>query len=197
MRALRVLLRRLGQGRELGLAAWRGPALPERSAFDGDEARAEALQAGVVLVARRLVDDALAAELGLERLDREAVRLHAAVAAALAHHLVDHHTPGRIGELVLLAAAALLGGARLVVDQRRYALNFPEFSLNGIEVIAVPDRHARRPAGAVRVLLRLVGDDHDRLHALGGDLARDHRRIERPVVALAAGHRHRVVVEDL
>ena len=38
------------------------------------EARAVALQARVVLVAGRLVDAALAAELGLDRLDRDAVR---------------------------------------------------------------------------------------------------------------------------
>ena len=45
-------------------------ALPERAAFDGHKARAEALQAGVVLVAGRLVDFPFAAELGLERFDR-------------------------------------------------------------------------------------------------------------------------------
>ena len=61
---------------------------------------------------------ALAAELGLERLDRQAVRLHAAVAAAFAHELVDHDALGRIGILAALAAAALFGGAGLVVDQR-------------------------------------------------------------------------------
>src|SRR6185369_10147906 len=59
------------------------------AALDRDEARAEAAQARVVLVARVLVDPALAAELGLDRLDREAVALHRAVAAALAHELVD------------------------------------------------------------------------------------------------------------
>ena len=48
-------------------------ALPLRSAaaFDGDEARAEAVEAGEVLVAGRLVDGALAAELGLDRRRRE------------------------------------------------------------------------------------------------------------------------------
>ena len=56
---------------------------------DGDEARAEALEAGEILVAARLVDGALAAELGLDRLHRDAVRLLRAIAAALAHQLVD------------------------------------------------------------------------------------------------------------
>ena len=54
------------------------------AADDADEARAEALGARVVLVAARLVDLALAAELGLERQHRDAVRLHRAVAAAFA-----------------------------------------------------------------------------------------------------------------
>src|SRR6185503_4675812 len=83
-------------------------ALLQPAALDGDEARAEALEAGVVLVARGLVDRALAPVLGLEGLDRQAVRLHAAVAAALAYHLVDHHAPGGVGVLVPLAPAALL-----------------------------------------------------------------------------------------
>ena len=59
--------------------------LAQRAALHGDEARAEALDAGVILVAGRLVDRALAAELGFHRQHRQAVRLHAAVAAAFAH----------------------------------------------------------------------------------------------------------------
>ncbi len=47
--------------------------LARAAAMDGDEARAEALEAGEILVAIGLVDGALAAELGLERLDRDAV----------------------------------------------------------------------------------------------------------------------------
>src|SRR5262249_35823910 len=122
VRTPRIRLRRRRQWREIGLAARRGPALPERAAFDGHEARAEALQAGVVLVARRLVDRALAAELGLERLDREAVRCDAAVAAALADELVDDDAPRRVREFVALAAPALLGRAGLHVDDRGDAL---------------------------------------------------------------------------
>ena len=48
--------------------------LLQRAALDRDEARAEALDAGVILVAARLVDRALAAEFGLDRHDRQAVR---------------------------------------------------------------------------------------------------------------------------
>src|SRR5882762_2765383 len=197
---LRLIQRRkprFGDGRKFVAGGGSGFALPETAAFHGDEARAEALQAGVVLIARRLVDDALAAELGLERLDRKAVRLDAAVAAALAHPLVDDGADRRVRIGVALAAAALFRGAGLVVDQRRDAGHLAQLSLHPVELVAVADRYPRRPIGARRVFLRLVGDDDDRLHAFGGELARDDRRVERAVVALPAGHRHRVVVEDL
>src|SRR5258708_40014980 len=91
----------------------------------GDEARAEALDAGIVLVAVGLVDGALAAELGLDRLDRDAVRFLRAVAAALAYHLVDEDALGRVGELAALAAAALLRRAGLVGDGERGARPLP------------------------------------------------------------------------
>src|SRR6202035_5766078 len=94
---------RLGQARKLGRCRHALAALQLR-ALDRDEGRAEALHAGEVLVAARLVDGALAAELGLERLHRDAVRLHAAVAAAFAHELVDDDALGGIGELAALAA---------------------------------------------------------------------------------------------
>src|SRR5690606_18868225 len=109
-------------GQLIGEAAERARAarlaLLQRAAFDGDEARAEALDAGIVLVARALVDEALAPELGLDRAHRHAVRLVTAVAAALAHQVVDDHALGRVGEGAALAAAALLGSAGLVVDDR-------------------------------------------------------------------------------
>src|SRR5205814_9003150 len=54
------------------------------------EARAEALEATEVLIAGRLVDPTLAAELGLERHHGQAIRLDVAVAAAFADELVDH-----------------------------------------------------------------------------------------------------------
>jgi hypothetical protein len=54
-----------------------------RSAFHRHEARAEAVDAGEILVAVALVDLALAAEFGLERLTDTQLR-HRAVAAAFA-----------------------------------------------------------------------------------------------------------------
>src|SRR5206468_5651186 len=114
------------------------------AAFDGDEARAEALQARVVLVAGVLVDAAFATELGLDRLDRQAVALHRAVAAAFAHELVDDDAPGRILDRAALAAAALLGGAGLVVDDHRAARDLAQRLLHFIELVAVVHRHRRR-----------------------------------------------------
>ncbi len=60
------------------------------------------------------------------------------------------------------------------------------------------ERRAVREATAIGVvLLRLVGDDHDALRAFAVDLARDREHRQRAVHRLAAGHRHRVVEEDL
>ncbi len=172
-------------------------ALFQGAAFDRDEARAESLQAGIVLVAGGLVDGALATELGLERFDREAIRLDAAIAAAFTDHLVDDHAPGGIGELLALSASALLGGAGLHVDDRRNAFFLAQLALHSVEVLARPDRRSGGPGQSRQHRFLLVHDRDDRAHALRGDLARDHRRVERTVEGLAAGHRHRVVVQDL
>src|SRR5258708_39150542 len=63
----------LGEGREALFAAVAGAALLEAAALDGHKARAEALEAGEILVSARLVDDTLAAELGLDRCHRQAI----------------------------------------------------------------------------------------------------------------------------
>src|SRR5262249_51527001 len=59
---------------------------------DGHERWTVAVDAGAVLVARGLVDTGLAPELRLDRFDGKTPRLGAAVAAALAHALVDDDT---------------------------------------------------------------------------------------------------------
>ena len=86
------------------------------------ERRAEALHARVVLVARRLVDARLVAELGVHRLDAHAVGLDAAVAAAFAHALVDDDP--RFG-IRLLALAAQRGAARPRIPGRGSAPSCP------------------------------------------------------------------------
>ena len=47
------------------------------------------------------------------------------------------------------------------------------------------------------ILGRLVADDDDLVHAFRRDLLRDQCRRDRAVDRLSAGHRHRIVVEDL
>src|SRR3982751_5443827 len=100
-----------------GIAASRQrPALlAQRSARDADEAGTEAPRARVVLVAARLVDLALPAEVGFMRQHRHAIALHAAIAAAFANGLVDEQALGRIDHLALLAATTFLGSAGLLV----------------------------------------------------------------------------------
>ena len=163
----------------------------------GDEGRAKAVDAGEILVAARLVDPALAAELGLDRLDRDAVRLHAAIAAALADQFVDDDPLVGIGKGAALAAAALFGRAGLVVDQHRDALDLAQLALDEVEVVAMMERRAGRELRRAAVFVRLVGDDGDALDAFGAHLPGDHVDGEIALVRLAAGHRDGVVVEDL
>ncbi len=103
----------------------------------------------------RLVDGALGAELGLQRDHRDAVRLHAAIAAALAHGRIDEHALVGIGKQAALAAAALLGGAGLVVEQHGDAGHLAQLPLHLLQVAAVVDRHALRDeAGGILVAAR-------------------------------------------
>src|SRR5262249_18043828 len=109
----------------------------EAAAMHRDKARAETCDAGVILVAARLVDRALAAKLGLDRYHRDAIRGARAIAAALANQIVDKDALRRVGEAAALAAAALLGGASLVVNDRGDAGDRTQFALHRIETIAV------------------------------------------------------------
>src|SRR6185503_6658852 len=91
--------------------------LPRRAAFHRHETWAETFDAGIVLVAGRLVDRAFAPELGFHRQDRGAVRLHAAVTTTFANGFVDKHPLRGLRVFAFLAAAAFFRGAGLVVDQ--------------------------------------------------------------------------------
>src|SRR3954463_10587561 len=105
----------------------------------GDKTRAKALDAGEVLVAVRLVDLALAAEFGLQRLHRDAVRGLRAIAAAFADQLVDEGALGGVRIESALAAAALFRGAGLVVDNDRKAFDVAQLALHGVELAAMMD----------------------------------------------------------
>src|SRR3712207_4890013 len=138
---------------------------------DRQERRAVAVDARVVLVARGLVDLRLAAELGLDRQYREARALLAAVAAALAHALVDVDALDRVGDLAPLAQAALLGRAALVVQQHGDAVHLRELGLRVGQVVAVADLGDRVELDAA-VLRRVVGGDDHALDALEREPAR-------------------------
>src|SRR5881628_395245 len=112
---------------------------------DGQERRAVTVQARVVLVARRLMDLGLPSEFGVDRLDGEAVTFHPAVAAALAHRLVDDDAHRGIGKLAALPKPPLLRRAPLVVDQRGHARDLAQPPLGLVEPVAMEDLHARGP----------------------------------------------------
>ena len=187
----------LRQSRQAVLAEIAGPALFEPAAMDRHKARAEALDAGIILVAARLVDRALAAELGLDRHHRQAVRSVRAIAAAFADQVVDEDPLGRIGEAAALAAAAFLGGAGLVVDNRADPGDLAQFALHHVEIVAVAHAHAAREIGARRVFVGLVGDDDDGTDPFGSELAGQYRHGQPAIDRLAAGHRHGVVEQQL
>ncbi len=162
-----------------------------------DEARTEALDAGVVLVACVLVNLALAAQLGFLRQHRQAVGLLAAVTATLAHGGIDEHALGRVFQLAALAPTTLLGGTGLVVDDHRDALEFTQLTLHRIQFAAMVEAGDRREGIAGRVLVRLVADQRDTLDALVGDLPAELVDAQLAVDGLAAGHGHGIVVENL
>ena len=165
--------------------------------MDGDEAGAEAFDAAVVLVAVALVDLALAAEFGVLRQHADAEALLPAIAAAFADQRIHHHPLLRIDDLAALAATTLLGGAGLVVDQDAGALHLAQRLLHGVELATVVEGDAVREDRRIGPLLDVVADQRDGLHAFGAHLLGDLRHGEGAVHRLAAGHRHRIVVEDL
>ena len=190
---------RLGQRRqvvpivEIGRAA-----LAQAAAMHRDKARAETLEAGKILVAARLVDRALAAEFGLDRHDRQAVRGRRAVAAALANQIVDKDPLRRVRKPAALAAAAFFGGAGLVVDDRGDAADLAQFALHPVEFVAVP--HAR----AVREFACRAGIYRGSSLTMttcftpsAASCAATTRHGQAAVERLAAGHRDGIVEQHL
>jgi hypothetical protein len=162
---------------------------------DLDERRAVAVEAREVLVAGGLVDCGLAAELGVDRDDRETVRLGAAIAAALADALIDDDASRRRGHEATLALAPQLGRALLIVEQSRRAGDGGEVGQHLIEVVAVVDAHAVGEA-RLGIPARVLGRDRDLLDALGeqgpGEVGHGHTTDD----VLTAGHRDRAIAKD-
>src|SRR5438270_5015240 len=126
----------LGQWRQLVFAEIACVPLLQRAAVYRDETRAEAFDAGIVLVAARLIDLSFAAEFGLDRHHRQAIGGVGAIAATFAHEIVDEDPLGGTGEAAALPAAPLLGGAGLIVYDRGDALGVPQIAFNRVEVVA-------------------------------------------------------------
>src|SRR5439155_17314767 len=164
--------RRLRQAALLG-ARGNTRALLRLGAVHGDEGGTKTFDAGEILIAARLVDGALAAELGFERLHRDAVRDDAAVAAAFADQLVDDHPLVGIGISAALAPATFLGGAGLVIDQHGDAGNFGELGLHCHQLVAVMNGEPLRPILVVGIFVGLVGDHDHALDAFRRHLAGD------------------------
>src|SRR5262249_33698127 len=160
----------------------------QRAAVDRDKAWTKPFDAGKILVAVGLVDLALAAELGIERLYRDAVRRDGAIAAALADQVIDEDALGRIGIDAALAPPPLFGRAGLVVDQDRKPFDLAQFPLHLVHLAAVMDGRSLREIAARRVLAGIVGDDGQALGALGPDLMRNLRDVKTAFGGLAAGH---------
>ena len=205
--APRLLQRRqLGFGQQAqvgqvqcGFASARGVVFfLEGAALNGDKAGAKAFQAAGVFVAGALVDGALAAQRCFQGLHRQAVRLHATVATALAHLFVDHHAHGGVHHRAAFAATAFFGCTGLVINDDRGALDLSHLALNLIQHIAVENTHAFGQGHAL-VFFGFVGHHHNALRAFGphahGDL--QHAVTLGPLAhLLAAGHGYRVVVQN-
>ena len=142
------------------------------------------------------MDPRLAAELGVDRLHGQAVRLGPAVAAALTDPLVDEDPLRRLDGQPALALAPQLGRAFLVVDEDRDAVHAGQLFLGRGQPVPVTDLHARgQPHPPVPP--GVLGRDHDLPDPLGQQRGRDVRHRHLPDRLLAAGHRHRAVVEQL
>ena len=166
------------------------------AAIDSDEAGAIAFDAAVVLVAFRLVDPALATELGFKRLDGNAVRLDRAVTATLTDKIIDKQSFLGIRIKTALAPPALLCRAGLVIDQDSQPLGRTQFPLHGIQIIAVMDGRPFKLPRQMPVFLRLVRHDGYALCPFGGDLSGNDGHTHRPIMHLPACHRDGIVEQD-
>ena len=164
--------------------------------LDRHEAGAESVEAGEILVAAGQVDPALAPQRRVHRLDAQAIRCHRTVAASLADLFVDDDITVRVLHLPALAAAAFFRGACLAVDQDRNARMIAQLALQRVHLRPVVETGQRREIAA-RDTVQIISDEGDPLHAFRVAAVRDTCRRQLAVHRLAAGHRNRVIVQDL
>src|SRR5258708_6026540 len=137
--------------------------------MDRDKTRTKSLDAGIVLVAVRLVDLPFAAEFGVERLHRNAIRGLRAIAAAFTDEVVDEDALRRIRIKSPLAAAAFFGGAGLIVDQNGQALDVAQFALNSVQFPAMMNCRTPRAIIPPWIFSRIVRDNCGPLRAFAPD----------------------------
>ena len=121
-----------------------GLGTAQLAALHGDKAWAEPVEAGIILVAAGLVDLPLAAQLGVFRHDRHAVRLDRAVAAALADVRVDPDPPVGVREMPLLAPPSLFRRTGLDIEDRADARDFLQLALDIHQLGAFLESHPGR-----------------------------------------------------
>ncbi|MCY1294264.1 hypothetical protein D9M70_435540 [compost metagenome] len=165
--------------------------------LDGHEAGAVTLHAGHILVARRLVDSALAAKLRLQRLDGDTTGACRAVSTALTHGRMDNDVPLGRCQRTALAPASLLGGTRLVIDDGGDAAVFTQALLNDIKFAAVHHSHTGGHLVRRAIPRGFLRNHHDLSHPFGHELCGDLRYCQAPFGRLPAGHRDRIIEEDL
>ena len=143
------------------------------------------------------MDATLLAELRRHWYDGEAVALHRAVAAALAHRLVDEDVPGWILEEPLLPEPASLRRAPLVVHDDGDPGDLAQPLLHLGQAVAPEDLHPARPARVPSVVPGVLGAHDDLRHALRLERPGQRRDVHEPGHVLPAGHGDGGVVQDL
>ena len=129
-------------------------------------------------------------------MDRQAVGLLAAVAAALADSLIDHDLLGGRRVRAALAVPALLGRAVLIVDQHGHAGDRGQLLLDLQRLGAVADLNATRQSLGLG-FLDVIGGDDDLGDLLRLQQTQDLGQAHLADRVLAAGHGDGAVVEQL
>ena len=69
-------------------------------------------------------------------------------------------------DLAALALAAQLGGAGLIIDQRRNASLLPQLELQTVKFPTMMNGHTGRQVSIVHIFGRIIANDNNRSHAL-------------------------------
>jgi hypothetical protein len=165
----------LARRRNVGSGKFRQYALFQSGArFDlhGDERRAISKSAGIVLIARRLVDAHLLAALGCDRHQAHAIGLLHAIAAAFADFFVNDQAQGGLGHGAARTLAALFGGAFLIVDDHRHTGDERHLGQRAHQFVARAEFGVLGQLAERCVLLGVLGEHHGLANALGFELFR-------------------------